>query len=132
MADRIKVLAIDDNLVQLNMFKNILEHKFDLFTVNSATNAIKFMNESEVDVILLDIEMPNISGFDFLADVRKIPSYMLVPIIIVSGKTGQEFYAEARKSSACDVLGKPVVPETLIEAIEKAAAERDESLVVRK
>ena len=124
MSDRIKVLAVDDNLVQLNMFKNILEQKYDLFTVNSATNALKFMNENEVDVILLDIEMPNINGFDFLTDIRKIPSYMPVPIIIVSGKTGQEFYNEARKSSASDVLGKPVVPEALIDAIEKAATEK--------
>ena len=120
MSGRIKVLAVDDNLVQLNMFRNILEQKYDIFTVNSATNALKFMNESEVDVILLDIEMPNINGFDFLTDIRKIPSYMKVPIIIVSGKTGQEFYAEARKSTACDVLGKPVIPETLMESIEKA------------
>ena len=120
---RIKVLAVDDNLVQLSMFRNVLEQKYDIFTVNSATNALKFMNENDVDVVLLDIEMPNINGFEFLADIRKIASYIKVPIIIVSGKTGQEFYAEARKSSACDVLGKPVVPETLMEAIDKAAAQ---------
>ncbi|MCL2007041.1 MAG: response regulator [Treponema sp.] len=119
MAERKKVLAVDDNPVQLTLFKNILSNKYDLFTANSATNALKFMNESEVDIILLDIEMPNINGFQFLTEIRTIPSYMLVPIIIVSGKTGQEFFAEARKSSAADVLGKPVVPESLIESIEK-------------
>ena len=123
MAGRIKVLAVDDNLVQLSMFRNVLEQKYDIFTVNSATNAIKFMNENQVDVVLLDIEMPNINGFEFLSDIRLVPSYMKVPIIIVSGKTGQEFYAKAKKSTACDVLGKPVIPETLMEAIEKAVAQ---------
>ena len=124
MSDRKRVLAIDDNPVQLTLFHNILGHKYDLFTANSATNALKFMNESKADVILLDIEMPNITGFQFLKEIRTIPSYMLVPIIIVSGKTGQDFYTEARKSSAADVLGKPVIPETLIDSIEKAMAEK--------
>ena len=117
-----RVLAVDDNPVQLATFRNILGHKYELFTANSATNALKFMNESNVDVILLDIEMPNINGFQFLKEIRTIPSYMLVPIVIVSGKTGQEFYNEARKSSASDVLGKPVDPDMLIESIEKAIA----------
>jgi CheY-like chemotaxis protein len=124
MSYRIKVLAVDDNLVQLNTFRNLLAHKYDLFTVNSATNALKFMNENEVDVILLDIEMPNIDGFEFLKDIRKIPSYMKVPIIIVSGKTGQEFFAKARNSDAFDVMGKPVNPDALTDLIEKAAAKK--------
>ena len=64
--------------------------------------------------------MPNISGFDFLYDIRKIPSYMHVPIIIISGNTEKEFFKEARSSSAFDVLTKPVKKEVLISIIEKA------------
>jgi CheY-like chemotaxis protein len=75
-----------------------------------------------VDLILLDIEMPNISGFEFLYDIRKIPSYISVPIIIVSGHTEEEFLNEARKSSAADVLTKPVNPNVLVSTIEKTLA----------
>ena len=120
MGTKKRILAIDDNAVQLNVFKNILSEKYELSTENSATNGLKFLNSQEVDLILLDIAMPNITGFDFLYDIRKIPSYMVVPIIIVSGKTGQDFFNEAKKSSAFDVLGKPVDPELLLETIEKA------------
>jgi DNA-binding NtrC family response regulator len=123
MSNKIKVLAVDDNLVQLNVFKNILAHKFDLFTVNSAANALKFMNENKMDIILLDIEMPGIDGFEFLYDIRTKPSYMQVPVIIISGKTGQDFISEARKSSAFDVMIKPVNPDTLINTIERAVAQ---------
>ena len=118
---KISILAIDDDAVQLKSFKNILHPKYDIWTVNSASNAINFLNSNLVDIILLDISMPNISGFDFLNDIRKIASYMLVPIIIVSGKTGQDFFTEARNSSAFDVLSKPVEPDILIRTIEKAA-----------
>ena len=120
MAENRKILAIDDNAVQLNIFKTILTPKYSLYTANSASHALNFLNNNKIDAILLDIEMPNISGFDFLYDIRKIPSYTKVPIIIVSGKTGQDFFDQAKNSSAFDVLTKPVIPETLIQTIEKA------------
>jgi len=120
--ERKVILAIDDNLVQLDMFKKMLVPKYDLRLVKSASDAIHFLNVDQADVILLDIEMPNISGFDFLADIRRLPSYMDVPIIIVSANTGQEYFQKARNSSAFDVLSKPVLPETLVRTIEKALA----------
>ena len=120
MENKTIVLAIDDNLQQLKEFKLFLVPKYDLRTVKSASEAISFLNNNKSDVILLDIEMPNISGFEFLKDIKKIPSYFDVPIIIVSGNTGEEFFKKARDSSAVDVLSKPVVSEKLIKAIEKA------------
>jgi len=125
MADKKMVLAIDDNVQQLSEFKSILIPKYDLRVVKSASEAIGFLNKNKADIILLDIEMPNISGFDFLDDIRKIPSYIVVPIIIVSGNSGLEFSAKARNSSAASVLGKPVQPQTLINAIEEALAAVD-------
>ena len=117
------ILAIGDDATQLKLFRNILHPKYDIWTVNSAANALNFMNSNTVDVILLDISMPNITGFDFLYDIRKIPTYMVVPIIIISGNSGTDFFNEARKSSAFDVLSKPVEPDMLIAIIEKALAE---------
>jgi len=119
------VLAIDDNLMQLDMFKKMLGTKYDVHTASSASTALNFLNSNQADVILLDIEMPNISGFHFLYDIRRIPSYMNVPIIIVSGTIGQEFADQARQSSAFDVLHKPVKHELLIDTIEKALEATD-------
>ena len=114
------VLSIDDNVQQLKEFQCILVPKYDLRVVKSASEALNFLNANRVDIILLDIEMPNISGFEFLDDIRRIPSYISVPIIIVSGNRGEEFFKQARNSSASDVLTKPVVPAVLIGAIEKS------------
>jgi CheY-like chemotaxis protein len=117
--DKKIILAIDDNVQQLQEFKLILVPKFDLRVVKAASEALNFLNSNKVDLVLLDIEMPNISGFEFLKDIRKIPSYIDVPIIIVSGNTGQAFFDQARNSSAACVLTKPVEPKVLIETIEK-------------
>ena len=114
------ILAIDDNVMQLEMFGKMLGKTYDVQTVVSASSALSYLNARQADVILLDIEMPNVSGFDFLADIRKIPSYMNVPIIIVSGNSGRDFYDRAKNSSAFDVLTKPVNHGKLTETIEKA------------
>jgi CheY-like chemotaxis protein len=122
MGDKKMVLAVDDDLMLLELIKKLLISKYDVETVSSAASALSFLNSNKVDIILLDIEMPNVSGFDFLYDIRKVPSYMYVPIIIVSGNTGKEFFDEAKKSSAFDVITKPVKKELLIETIERAFA----------
>ena len=122
MGDKKIVLAIDDNVVQLKLFQSILEQKYDLRGVTSASQALNFLNTNKMDIILLDIDMPNIDGFEFLKDIRKIPSHLDVPIIIVSGLSGEEFLSKARNSTAADVLIKPVSSEGLIGAIEKALA----------
>ena len=122
MGDKKVILAIDDNVQQLREFNTFLTPQYDLRVVKSASEALRFLNAYKSDIILLDIEMPNISGFEFLADIRKIPSYIFVPIIIVSGNSGEDFFEKARNSSAADVLSKPVKSELLIKAIEKALA----------
>jgi len=117
------IMAVDDNPVQLRLFNEMLGSKYDLRTVKAASDAINFLNSNEVDLILLDIEMPNVSGFEFLGDIRTVPSYLEVPIIIVSGNSGDEFLEKARKSSAASVLTKPVDPDDLVKKIEEALAE---------
>ena len=116
------ILAIDDDVTQLKLFQQMLVRDYDLRAVKSASDALNFLNSKNADLILLDIEMPNITGFEFLGDIRKIPSYCRVPIIIVSGNTGESFLNQARNSTAFDVLSKPVSAEKLINTIEKAFA----------
>ena len=120
--DKKIILAIDDNVTQLKLYQGMLVPTYDLRVVKSASDALNFLNSKHADLILLDIEMPNISGFEFLGDIRKIPSYINKPIIIVSGNTGEAFFNQARNSTAFDVLSKPVTSEMLINTIEKAFA----------
>ena len=122
MENKKVVLSIDDNPQQLQEFKAVLGSRYDFRAVKAASEAISFLNANKVDVVLLDISMPNISGFEFLDDIRKIPSYMNVPIIIVSGNTDADFRAKAGKSKTSAVLTKPVTAEELINSIENALA----------
>ena len=116
------ILAIDDNMQQHILYQGILVPKYILRAVKSASEALSFLNANKVDIILLDIGMPNISGFEFLENIRRIPSYIGVPIIIISGMTGDDFQKQAKQSSATAALSKPVEPGVLIQTIEKALA----------
>jgi len=120
MAEKKIVLAVDDNLQQLSEFKSLLTPQYDLRVVKSASEAIAFLIRNTADIILLDIEMPNINGFEFLGDLKKIPSYLETPVIIVSGNSDQDFLIKAKTSNVSEVLIKPVKPDVLTAAIEKA------------
>ena len=120
MALKKRILIIDDEIVMLDILQKMLTPEYDVSVVNSASDALSFLNQDTVDIILLDITMPNITGFEFLYDIRRIPSYMTVPIIIVSGNKGEDFLNEAKKSSAFGVLTKPVKKDELVHTIEKA------------
>jgi len=124
MTDRTIVLAIDDNLQMLKEFEHFLVPRYDLRVVKSASDAIAFLNKQKCDVILLDIDMPNIDGFQFLHDIRRIPSYFDAPIIIVSGNKGEEFFNKARNSSANGFLPKPVSQDQLIGAIQRSLGKK--------
>jgi len=116
------VLAVDDNLQQLSEYKTMLIPQYDLRVVKSASEALAFIIRNKLDIILLDIEMPNINGFEFLNDLMRTTSYKNTPIIVVSGNSGQDFVDKAKSFKVFDVLIKPVKPDILISMIEKALA----------
>jgi CheY-like chemotaxis protein len=117
---RKSILAIDDNVVQLKVYESILSPEYDVTLVKSASNAMKLLTSGTFDLVLLDLEMPDVSGFEFLHEIRKIPQYMLKPIVIVTGHSEPELLARAKNTSASEVLTKPVFPEDLLKAIESA------------
>ncbi|MHC6203993.1 response regulator [Breznakiellaceae bacterium SP9] len=118
--DKYKLLAIDDSKVDLMVLCNFLKAKYDLRVSKSASNSIIYLEKNHVDLILLDIEMPEMSGFEFLHEIRKTPQYLETPIIIVSSHNTEEFYKHAKDAGAFDVLAKPVNPAILEEKIEHA------------
>ena len=116
------IMAIDDNVTQLKIYKTLLGSNYELALVKSASEALGLMDKRDFDLILLDIEMPNVSGFEFLHEIRKKSRYMSKPVIIISSHDEQSIQDHAKNSSAFCLLIKPVDSKQLTEAIEKALA----------
>ncbi|MCL1927314.1 MAG: response regulator [Treponema sp.] len=114
------ILAIDDNATQLKIFEKFLSSSYELALVKSAYEAMGLLQARNFDLILLDIEMPDVSGFEFLHEIRKIPQYMSKPVIIVTSHSEPDILSHAKHSSTSGVLTKPVNSKQLFKAIELA------------
>jgi len=114
------ILAIDDDPLHLESLVFLLVPTYDLRVVNSAVDAIKDIEHILPDLILLDIEMPHMSGFEFLHTIKKNPKFMSVPVVIVSGHNTEKFVTHAQKSGASGVVAKPVDSKDLFQKINYA------------
>ena len=93
---------------------------FDLRISRSAADAMILIEQFPPDLILLDIEMPHISGFEFLHTIKKNPKFTEIPVVIVSGHCESEFIIHAETSGAIGLVAKPINREDLINKINYA------------
>ena len=113
------ILVVDDDLSQLKMLRVMLEKHFDLCLAKSAKIAMKILNQIDVDLILLDIEMPGISGIEFMEYLRtKRPLNKHTPVIFVTSNPSKEFVKKAIVLNAKGYILKPIDAEKLYKKID--------------
>jgi PleD family two-component response regulator len=111
------ILVVDDIIPSLNVIRKILENEFDVCLAKSIEMASIMLKTNRVDLILLDIEMPEMSGFDYLKQLRQTPRYGNIPVIFVTSYATREFLVQAMSSGAKDFVVKPVSSDILKEKI---------------
>jgi putative two-component system response regulator len=121
MADAKKiVLAVDDMSMNLRTIKVTLEKYFDVRVAKSGDLALSILGYAHVDLILLDIEMPVMSGFEVLEAMKELPGAKGVPVIFVTSHVTTELIARALKMGAKDYVMKPFDPEVLLKKVYAA------------
>jgi len=117
----IKILAIDDDTAMTELLTLLLQsHDFDIATANSGEEGIELIPQIRPDIILLDLMMPNMDGWD---TCKKIRSFSNIPIIVLSALNNPGMVASALDAGADDYLIKPV-PSSLLVAHIKTLARR--------
>jgi len=112
------ILAVDDRAFFLTLLKKALEdidHK--LVCVNSANNALAFIAKCRPDLFLLDIEMPEMDGYELAIKIKE--SGHSAPIIFMTGNAKRECVLKAAKVGAVDFVVKPINKEEIIAKINK-------------
>ena len=122
------IILVDDNLSSLNQGKNILKPHYRVYPASSAEKLFETLENVIPDLILLDIEMPGMSGLEFLHAIRKNPKYMKIPIVVVTGHTEAEIVTRAGRSNISGVVYKPIHQEELFKKIEYALAHPPEGI----
>lgn len=110
MSLRVKnILVVDDAKHHLYLLESILSFEgYSVFTSDDPKKALIMLEEIEVDLILLDIMMPDLDGFQVLDILYKNPNHKDIPVIILSAKSDPKVIQKAIKLGAQDYIVKPV------------------------
>jgi signal transduction histidine kinase/DNA-binding response OmpR family regulator len=112
--DKVNILVVDDHPDKLLVFETILEElNENVVTVRSGKDALKAMLEQEFAVILLDVKMPEMDGFETAALIRARKKFSHTPIIFVTAYEDEMHTAEGYSLGAVDYILTPIVPEVL-------------------
>ncbi|MDR1142795.1 MAG: response regulator [Spirochaetaceae bacterium] len=117
------VLAVDDMAVSLTTIRTILQHEYDVRLAKSAALALEMLKQIKVDLILLDIEMPEISGLEFVGLLKKNPELKNIPVIFVTSHANPQFIDQAMAFEAEGYIVKPFIPEALIKRVKSVLCE---------
>lgn len=117
-----KILVVDDYATNGMIVKQALTPgRYDVKIVTSGEQALSFLeSRSGINLILLDINMPEMDGIETLKKIRKKKGYADIPIIFLSGQADKVKVLEGFKNGIDDVMVKPVVPKLLNERVERA------------
>ncbi|MBC8146539.1 MAG: response regulator [Bacteroidetes bacterium] len=110
---KLKILAVDDDENNLEVLKVILSEDYALKTVLSGIEALKIIQEDPPDLMLLDIMMPEMNGFEVCKKVRENSDFSTIKIILLSAKRSLDDKLEGYKWGANDYLTKPFNNEEL-------------------
>lgn len=114
------ILIIDDSTTNIVLLEAILKEKgYLIHTALSAKEAYSVMKNAIPDLILLDLLMPRISGFEFLEEIRQKDVTKETPVIVITAVNDDEYKKKALKLGATEVLNKPVDIQGILQKVEE-------------
>jgi len=117
--DRIFAMVVDDSITVRRVTQRLLERNgMRVMTAADGIEALSLLQDHVPDVILLDIEMPRMDGYEVAAHVRSDPRLADVPIIMITSRVGEKHRARAIEIGVDDYLGKPYQESQLLDAVE--------------
>ena len=118
-AAQIAALVVDDSITMRRVTQRLLERRgVKVYTARDGLDAITVLQEHTVDIILLDIEMPRMDGYQFATHVRNDSKLKKLPIVMITSRSGEKHRAKAIEIGVNDYLSKPYQESQLIAAIE--------------
>jgi len=118
-----KILIVDDSPTQIFTLKHLVENwGFEAISAENGDQALEIARQESPDVILMDVVMPGMSGFQTTRKLSKDLATCKIPVIFVSTKDGEADRVWGMRQGATAYVTKPVNPDTLFNAISEAIA----------
>ncbi len=116
-----RVMVVDDEDITLKTCEFILQKNgYEVVTVNSGQKCLEYMRvpgKPKIDLVLLDIEMPILNGYNTLARIRQTAGYQKVPVIFLTATATHETVKEAIRLGANSYIKKPFLPQDLLNRV---------------
>ena len=118
-----RILIVDDSPTEIHVLKTMLEKNgFDTITASSGEDGIEVAMKEKPDLILMDIVMPGMNGFQATRKISKAPETASIPVIIVTTKDQETDRVWGMRQGASDYVTKPAQESDLIKKINTALA----------
>jgi len=112
-------LVVDDSITVRRVTQRLLERNgMRVLTAKDGVDAVSLLQENLPDIILLDIEMPRMDGYEVAAHVRGDPRLKHIPIVMITSRVSEKHRARAIELGVDDYIGKPYQENQLLDAIE--------------
>jgi len=116
--DAATVMVVDDSITVRQVTRRLLNRNgIDVFTAKDGVEALALLKQRRPDLMLLDIEMPRMDGFELAATIRKDDDLKDLPIIMITSRTGKKHSDHATQIGVNRYLGKPYHEGELLENI---------------
>jgi chemosensory pili system protein ChpA (sensor histidine kinase/response regulator) len=114
----VSVMVVDDSITVRKVTSRLLErHNMQVLTAKDGVDAVTLLQEHRPDVMLLDIEMPRMDGYELARHMRSTPELSDIPIIMITSRTGDKHRTRALELGVKRYLGKPYQEADLLENI---------------
>lgn len=111
------ILVVDDNKLNLAEAKRVLRDEYKVIPAKSGQRALTYLESKECDIILLDINMPEMDGFEVLRKIREMEQCHNIPVIFLTADNDVETETRCFKEGALDFIAKPFVPAVMLSRI---------------
>ncbi len=115
-----KIVAVDDSGIILKMLIKVLGDKYDLHAFSGGRRALQFLRDRTPDLIILDIDMPEINGYEMLKMIKEREHLQKVPVIFLTSNNDKNHVVKAVAGGAKDYVVKPIDEEILMDKVHAA------------
>jgi len=114
-----KLLIVDDSTMLRDMLSYALNEGGynDVIEAVDGVDGLDKAKKTVFDLIITDVNMPNMDGITLVSELRKLPEYVKAPILVLTTERGDEMKAKGKASGATGWIVKPFVPDQLLKAV---------------
>lgn len=113
------ILVVDDSAANLKFVESVLKDQYRLVLVKTGEKALTYLAKNPVDLVLLDIQMPDIDGFEVYEKIKALRLNRNVPVIFLTADADVDNEIKGLKMGAVDFIKKPFIPEVMLNRIHR-------------